>query len=280
MIPVLDGIATLADRYDAFILDIWGVLHNGMRVYNGVIPCLKELKARNKQILLLSNSPDRGAVVVKHILTPMGLTPDLYDHIVTSGDSTFEAMTGHSGQNVYCFYDREDPTALINAPVNRVYSPEDADFGLLSLLPGDAVEDDYTAILQQCRDQNMPLICANPDKFVNRGDDIHICAGAIADLYEAMGGAVSWHGKPHKAIYDRAFDCLNRPDKAKVLAIGDSLRTDVAGALDYGMDVLWNAVGIHWQEITDGGVISQDKIRQAVNHLPAHPTAILHGLAW
>lgn len=280
MIPVLDGIESLADSYDAFILDIWGVLHNGIAPYEGVIPCLQHLKSQGKTILLLSNSPDRGSVVLDYILRPMGFTPDLFDHIVTSGDSTFEAMTEHAGQKVYCFYDREDPTALHNAPVNRVYDIDDADFGLISLLPYEAEESDFKDILDECLQKNMPLVCANPDKIVGRGDDTHICAGAIADVYQAMGGHVSWHGKPHKEIYDRAFELLGRPDKAKVIAVGDSLRTDVTGALNYGIGVLWNAVGIHWQEITDNNVINQEKTAKVVSHLPANPTAILHGLRW
>lgn len=280
MIPVLSGIANIADQYDAFIFDIWGVLHDGLRPYEGVIDCLHELKLRDKSVLLLSNSPNRGEVVTRQVLSPMGITPDLFDHIVTSGDSTFDAMTKHAGKNVYCFYDHENPTALENAPVTRVYDIEQADFALISHLPWDVTEHDYDDVLRRCLNKGMTVICANPDKIVGVGNSTHICAGAIADVYEAMGGKVSWHGKPHRPIYDRAFELLGHPDKPRVMAVGDSLRTDVTGATNYGIDVLWNAVGIHWQEITNDNNISQDKIADAVSHLPDRPTAILHGLQW
>lgn len=280
MIPVLSGIEDISDKYDAYIFDIWGVLHDGLRPYDGVIECLHALKSRDKSVLLLSNSPNRGDVVVANTLTPMGITPDLFDHIVTSGDSTFDAMTKHAGQNVYCFYDHEQPTSLVGAPVTRVYDVDDADIGLISHLPWDVTEHDYDDVLRRCLDKNMTVICANPDKIVGVGNATHICAGAIADIYETMGGTVSWHGKPHAPVYDRAFALLGQPDKSRVLAVGDSLRTDVTGATNYGIDVLWNAVGIHWDEITDGGLINQARIADATSDLPQKPTAILHGLQW
>jgi HAD superfamily hydrolase (TIGR01459 family) len=186
---VLNGISTIADNYDAFILDIWGVIHNGVRAYPGVEKCLSELKSRDKQILMLSNSPNRTKYMLPQ-LQSMGIDTHLYDHIITSGESTYNALKAYTGQNIYCFYDDEDPTCLEGLNITRVYSPKDADVGLISHLDRHAQADDFDDILEQCLDKNTTLICANPDKVVDVGGRLYTCAGAVADIYQEMGGTV------------------------------------------------------------------------------------------
>lgn len=278
-IDILNGIESIADRYGAFIFDIWGVIHNGVRAYPGVEKCLTELKTQNKQVLMLSNSPNRAKYMVPQ-LQSMGIDEHLYDHIVTSGESTYRALKSHEGQKIYCLYDDEDPTCLEDIDIERVYSPENANIALVSHLERHAKPEDYSDVLKTCLEKNLTLICANPDKVVDVGGTLYTCAGAVADLYEEMGGTVSWHGKPHALVYDWAFDLLGSPDKSRVIAVGDSIRTDVTGAVNYDIDVLWNAVGIHWHEITDDHELNQNKIKQAMNGLSKYPTAILNGLAW
>lgn len=279
MTHILSGLSSLADRYDHFIFDIWGVIHNGVAVYPGVAECLGQLKARNKTVLMLSNSPNRA-----HLMAPQlqnfGIAPQLYDHIITSGESTYRALKSHEGQKVYCFFEHENPTCLSGLDIERVQSPEEADFALISHLERHAKAADYAGILGRCLQRNLPVICANPDKVVDIGGTLYVCAGSVADLYSDMGGIVSWHGKPHAAVYDWAFDLFGNPEKSRVLAIGDSIRTDVTGAVDYGIDVLWNAVGIHWEEIAANDAICHDKIKQTLADLPKKPNAILNGLAW
>ena len=228
---------------------------------------------------MLSNSPNR-ALYMPPQLDSMGIGSHLYDYVVTSGESTYRALSSHQGQRVYCLYDDENPTSLEGMDITRVYDPHDADIALVSHLPRNAKMADFENILNILRQKNITLICANPDKVVDVGGTLYPCAGGIADAYEAIGGKVSWHGKPHGAIYDWAFDLLGNPQKSRVLAVGDSIRTDVTGAVNYDIDVLWNAVGIHWHEISHDNVINENKIKQAMQGLSHHPMGILNGLAW
>lgn len=279
MTTLSNGLGEIADQYDHFILDIWGVLHNGLRAYPTVVPCLKELRQRGKQILLLTNSPNRAYYIPPQLDT-FGIESSLYDFVISSGESTHHALENYAGQSIFCFYKDEHPTAIEGLDLTRVHTPEEADVGLLSHLPRLMAAEEYRTILERCLTQDLPVICANPDKVVDIGGTLYPCAGGVADLYEAMGGHVSWHGKPHAPVYDWAMEMLGNPDKSSVLAIGDSLRTDVAGAVNFGIDVLWNAVGIHLEEIYENGEISEDKIKQATKGLSSLPTGILNGLAW
>lgn len=278
-LDILNGLSEIADSYDAFIFDVWGVIHNGVRTYPGVERCLTELKSRNKQILMLSNSPSRAKYMVAQLHT-MGIQDHLFDHVITSGESTHRELKTYEGQKIYCLGRDNNPNCLHDINFEHVSSPQDADIVLICELERNAQVDDFSDDLKACLDKNLTLICANPDKIVDVGGTLYTCAGAIADAYEAMGGTVSWHGKPCTPIYDWAFDLLGNPNKSRVLAVGDSIRTDVIGAINYDIDILWNAVGIHWHEITNSKEIDPDKIKQAMNGLPKYPTAILNGLAW
>lgn len=279
IIDVLSGIEPIAHNYDAFIFDVWGVIHNGVCAYPGVVRCLSELKARNKQILMLSNSPSRAKYMVAQ-LQSMGVGTHLFDHVVTSGESTHNALKAYEGQSIYCLGYDNDPNCLHGIQITNVSSPQDADVALICEVARNVTINDYTDTLRQCLDRDLTLICANPDKVVDVGGTLYTCAGAIADHYQDMGGTVHWHGKPYAPVYDWAFELLGQPDKTKVLAVGDSLRTDVTGAVNYGIDVLWNAVGIHWEEISHNNNVNDAKIKQALSGLPSCPTAILNGLAW
>lgn len=276
---LLNGLESIANNYDYFILDIWGVLHNGVSAYDTVVPCLEELKCRGKQVCLLTNSPNRA----KHIspqLRSMGIGDHLYDHVISSGESTYHELKNYKDQKIYCFYKDEEPTSMEGLNLSRVQTPEEADVALLSHLPRLATAEEYLPILKKCLAKSIPIICANPDKVVDVGGTLYLCAGGVADLYENMGGTVFWHGKPHAPVYDWVFKLFNNPKKTRVLAIGDSIRTDVTGASSYGIDVLWNIVGIHLHEISEQGRINEDKIKQALQGLPHAPTAVLNGLAW
>ncbi|PCH98890.1 MAG: TIGR01459 family HAD-type hydrolase [Alphaproteobacteria bacterium] len=276
---ILSGLEPIADQYDSFIFDIWGVIHNGVQAYPGVERCLSELKAADKQILMLSNTPSRAKYMIAQ-LQSMGIEEHLFDHIVTSGESTYRALKAHEGQKIHCLGRDNNPNCLHGLDLQRVPSPKDADIALVCELARDSSVEDYLETLKIYLENGTPLICANPDKVVDVGGTLYTCAGAVADAYIAMDGTVSWHGKPHAAVYDWAFDLFGNPEKSRVLAVGDSIRTDVTGAVDYGIDVLWNAVGIHWDEVSDNNVLNEDKIKQALNGLSHSPTGILNGLNW
>lgn len=279
--PIYASLADIAPDYDHFIIDVWGVLHDGVKAYKGAAEAMDYLKASGKQCLLLSNSPNRASRVVEKVIGPIGINHASYDHILTSGEAAWAHLrTHHKGQKVYTFWDDENPTALENLDnVTRVYDVREADFIYGSLVPYDAVELQYADVLAIALAHKIPFVCGNPDRVVGHGDGLHLCVGTLAEWYEKNGGNVIWIGKPYRPIYDQAWDMLGKPDKSKILAIGDSLVTDVAGAAGFGCDVLWNVTGIHWEELrSDHAVhkIDPEKVTAAIKG-HATPTGLLHG---
>lgn len=277
--PIYKGLADIADRYDHFLIDVWGVLHDGRKAYLGAPEALKFLQDKGKQVLLLSNSPNRASRVTEKVLTPIGIKHEHYNYLLTSGESAHDYMQAHhEGQKVYTFWDDENPTALENLNVTRVRSIQDADFIFGSLLPYDSDSGLYSDILMQGLNHKLPFVCGNPDRVVGHGDGLHLCVGALAEAYEKQGGNVIWIGKPYRPIYDRAWQVLGSPDKSKICAIGDGLITDVGGANTFGCDVIWNVVGIHWDELQTGGAIDPAKAITVLKDQPK-PTGLLHGFA-
>lgn len=275
--PVYDGLARIAARYDHFIVDVWGVLHDGQNAYEGAADAMKYLKDAGKQILLLSNSPNRSSRVVEKVITPIGIPASSYDFILTSGEAAHAHMeTHHAGQKVYTFWDDEEPTAIAGLDLTRVYDVAEADFIFGSLVPYHAESDDYVNVLLRALDLKLPFVCGNPDRVVGHGDALHLCVGALAEAYEQQGGSVTWIGKPYRPVYDQAWEMLGKPDKSKILAIGDSLVTDVAGANGFGCDVLWNVTGIHWDELQTAQKIDPTRVSKALSGNPV-PTGLLHG---
>jgi HAD superfamily hydrolase (TIGR01459 family) len=278
--PVYTGIGQIAERYDHFIIDIWGVLHDGLQAYAGVIDAMAFLKAEGKQTLLLSNSPNRSQRVVDNVVTPIGIAPDMYDHIITSGEASWAHIKAqHEHQKVYVLWHDEQPTALVDTNVKRVYDITQADFIYGSLIPREATSLSYQDILAQALARQIPFVCGNPDRVVGIGDTLYLCAGTFAEQYEAMGGHVVWIGKPYPTVYEQAWASLGRPDKSRILAIGDSLLTDVAGARNFGCDVLWNVTGIHWEELKSDHAVHQVDAQKVLEALAGHalPTGLLQG---
>lgn len=278
--PVYDGLSDIAHRYDHFIIDVWGVLHDGIHAYKGAPEAMHWLKAQGKQTLLLSNSPNRSARVIEKVVTPIGIPPSDYNHILTSGEAAWAYMRDHhKGQKVYTFWDDEKPSALENLECTRVYTLNEADFMYGALVPYDAVFEQYLDVLNTALKKRIPFVCGNPDRVVGHGDRLHLCVGTLAEWYEAQGGPVVWIGKPYQPVYDQAWVMLGKPDKSKILAIGDSLVTDVAGAKNFGCDVLWNVTGIHWEELKSDhaeNTINPNKVSEALKG-HATPTGLLHG---
>lgn len=278
--PIHDTLAAALARYDHFIIDIWGVLHDGVKAYAGVPAALSAMKTAGKQLLLLSNSPNRASRVVEKVITPIGITPATYDHILTSGEAAYAHMRDHhAGSRVYTFWDEEEPTAIEGANLTRVYDVREADFIYASLIPYDAAASDYADVMALALSRRLPLVCGNPDRVVGHGDTLHVCVGTLAEAYERMGGPVIWIGKPYLPVYEQAWAMMGKPDKSKILAIGDSLVTDVAGAAGFGCDVYWNVTGIHWEELKSqhaAGRIDPVRVQAAIEG-HATPTGLLHG---
>lgn len=276
-LPVFAGLGDFADRYDHFIVDIWGVLHDGNHAYPGAVEAMRYLQSRGKQVLLLSNSPNRSQRVVQKVLGPIGIPADTYQHIITSGEAAHHHMAEHhAGQKVYTFWDDEIPTALEDLDVERVYDIDQADFIYASLVPYNSVAQTYAPALEQALRRNLTIVCGNPDRVVINSGGLHLCVGTLADTYEKQGGKVVWFGKPYRPIYEWAHELLGKPDPQKIIAIGDGLLTDVGGATNFGCDVVWNVEGIHWDEVATNDRIDQKKLDHVLKD-HAWPTALMHG---
>ncbi|MBV8121946.1 MAG: TIGR01459 family HAD-type hydrolase [Alphaproteobacteria bacterium] len=288
-IPYLRGISVLAPDYDGFILDLWGVVHDGIKPLPGAVDCMRSLIHAGKRIALLSNAPRRADDVARRI-AQIGVPGESYHHIVSSGeeawqhlrqrDDPFYAALGRRCLHICSDRDLEIREGLDLAFVD---SPECADFILNTGPAGwdDAIED-YAPLLRRSLDRCLPMVCANPDLVVRHGAQLALCAGALAQWYEAQGGRVRWHGKPYRSIYDRCLTLLGVADRSRILAVGDSLRTDIAGAAAAGLDSLLIIGGIHADEF--GAVGDRDPDPAVIDAALAagayHPVAVARRLLW
>jgi len=253
---LLDGIAGLAQHYDGFILDVWGVLHNGMTPYPGVIDALERLQAAGKRVALLSNAPMRAEQVARRI-EKIGVPRHLFQAVMTSGEEVWQNLL-HRTDPFYAALGRR--CLFLGTPRHRgmlegiglteAATPDEADF-ILDTGPDD-LDDACTpvrAILERAAARGLPMACANADLHVMHGDTLIVCAGQLAKIYEEMGGTVRWHGKPHGSVYAACLELLGIADRSRILCVGDSLRTDIAGANAAGLDALLVAGGIHEAEL-------------------------------
>lgn len=289
-VPLIPGLSGIADRYDGFILDLWGVVHDGVRPYPGVVDCLSALCAGGKRVCLLSNAPRRiDAAAGK--LTAMGVTPDLYDALHTSGEASFEALRDRSdawhaalGPKLFHIGPPRDNDVYDSLTDRvRVATPEEADFVLNTGIDDyDETLADYDPILRRCLDRGLPMLCANPDLVVVIDESLVLCAGELARHYAALGGDVRYHGKPHAPVYRRCFDLLGGMAPSRILAVGDSLRTDIAGANAAGIDSLLITGGIHREELGTalGELPGPERLADLLSASPHRPTWAAAGLRW
>jgi HAD superfamily hydrolase (TIGR01459 family) len=277
-----EGFAEFAGQYDGFIVDLWGVIHDGVRPYPGALDCLSRLAG--KQVLLLSNAPRRAAAAIE-ALRRLGVRDGLYGGILTSGEATWLALRDRHdpwfaalGSRVYHLGPERDRNVIEGLDLTLAGAPGDADF-VLNTGPddhrtGDSL-DDFKAELDACLAAGLKMICANPDLEIVRGGVRILCAGALAAYYGAQGGDVRSIGKPDPAIYQTAFDMIGVPPK-RILAVGDSLRTDIAGAAASGIDAAWILGGLHAATLgTDRG-----KIAAAAAEAGLSPVAALPAFVW
>lgn len=253
---MLGGLSAVADRYDGFILDLWGVLHDGVRPYPGAVNTLLQLKRQGKRAIILSNGPRRAASLVRRT-GEIGITPDLYEALHSSGEETWRLLRERRdpviaalGRRVFPLIPERDRDLLDGLDLATAESPAAADF-LLATGLANAAETvaAYELALAAGAANGRPLLCANPDLEVVRGGVREYCAGALAARYEALGGPVLYVGKPHPAVYRTCLAQLGSVARSRILAVGDSLRTDVAGAVGIGVDSLLVLGGIHAEEL-------------------------------
>ena len=252
---VIRGLGDIAEQYDSYILDLWGCLHDGVAIYPAALNALRRLKSAGKRAIILSNAPRRAREVGVR-LAEMGITPDLYERLYTSGEETWrelaqdeiEALKGR-GRRLYPLMPGRDRTILEGVAATEVEDPAEADFILVTgTETGKEEVASFDPVLAPAAARGIPLVCANPDLVVHRGGIEEICAGSIAQRYEMLGGEVVWFGKPYPAVYRRILsECGLAP--GRLLCVGDALRTDVAGGAGIGAATLFIIGGIHHQEL-------------------------------
>jgi HAD superfamily hydrolase (TIGR01459 family) len=249
MTEVAPGLRALAPLYDGFILDQWGVLHDGVRPYPGAVECLGRLHAAGKRIIVVSNSGRRSAPNVA-IMARLGFPPALYDTLISAGEDAWLGLRNRAdpfyaglGRRALVIARDDHGVLLEGLDVERAERAEDADFVLLLGIDRDL--EAYEAAIATALARGLKLICANPDLVRFSDEGMKDAAGALARRYEARGGEVRWHGKPHPPIYRTALASLGIADRARILAIGDSVEHDIAGAAAIGIDAALVACGIH-----------------------------------
>lgn len=255
---LVSGLADIAADYDAILCDVWGVIHNGQRPHDAACAALARFRHERGLVILVSNSP-RPVEGIPPQLAGIGVPEDAWDAIVTSGDAT-RMMVREGGYGSRCFHlgPERDHLLFDTMDVVRSNDPEaDADFIICTGPWDDETEtaEDYRTLFTQLAARKLPMICANPDLVVERGDRLITCAGSLAALYGELGGRVDYAGKPHPPIYRLAREMLATLDLSlpdgkwdRVLFIGDGLPTDIPGAKAQGLDALFITAGIHAAE--------------------------------
>ena len=277
-----ERLSDLVDGVEVILSDIWGVVHNGLESFPEACEALHTYRQRGGTVILITNAP-RPADSVQRQLRKLGVADETYDAIVSSGDLTRNFVADHPGKKIFWIGPERDSS--IHRGLDAVMAPlEQADYIICTGLFDDETEsaEDYRVMMLQAREHKLPLICANPDIVVERGDRLIYCAGAIAELYRELGGEAIFYGKPHRPIYERAMalaaERRGQPTSLdRVLAIGDSVRTDLTGALGFGIDCLFLTRGIHSEEFEGIDQLDPASVKELFGH---PPRALMRELKW
>ena len=287
-LTLLDGLQTVADRYDVILCDVWGVVHNGVAAHEPAADALMRFRAMGGRVVLLSNAPRPGSAVATQ-LDRLRVPHAAYDAIVTSGDLTRAGVAERIEQVLHHLGPPRDLPIFEGLPV-RFGSVEEADYVVCSGFEaedeGNESVDDYRPRLEAMRRRDLWMLCANPDLIVERGHLLVPCAGAIAQVYEAMGGQVYYAGKPHRPVYEQAVATAAKLAGReipldRVLAIGDAIRTDIAGAAGFGIDSILVARGIHSEDLgLHVGPLASQSVQDWLALQDVQPNAVIERLVW
>ena len=283
--PLIANFSALAPDYDVLLSDVWGVIHNGIAAYPHACDALMRMRARGGVVILITNAP-RPSEVVSRQLERLHVPRETYDAIVSSGDVTRSVIQQRHGQSLYHLGPERDRS--IFSGLDLRFAPlESADYVVCSGLEDDESEtpDDYRTRLEAMLARNLFMVCGNPDVVVERGSTLVYCAGAIADLYATMGGKVLYAGKPYRPIYEMA---LAKAESAagrkiainRVLAVGDSVRTDLKGAHTMGLDFLFVTSGIHADELGSREQPDHSALTATFTAAGGMPKAVIRELRW
>lgn len=280
------SINEIADQYDTFLVDLWGVIHDGIIAYDGVAECLERLHQQGKHIVFVSNAPRRATRAVEG-LRRMGVADHLYDHVITSGEVTYlyltETVHDYGDQYYMIGPDRDDGLLEESSRFTRTDNVAEASFVIATGFDNDASTlEEMLPELESVKAHNLPMICANPDLVVVRNSGAHaLCAGVMAAKYSEMGGEVQYFGKPHADVYHKALALAGNPDLARVAVIGDSLTTDIKGGNGIGIatylipgGILGKDLGIVHGELPDPQALAQLCSKQDA----IYPTGVIPAL--
>jgi len=285
-VPLIERFAPLARGYDVLFCDVWGVVHNGIAAFADACDALKRFRTSGGTAILITNAPRPGAAVVR-ILDRLAVPHDAYDAIVSSGDVTRAIVESRLNESVFHIGPQRD--LPIFAGLDVEFAPlETADYVVCSGLFDDTTEtpESYRGMLAAMRARGLFMVCANPDVVVERGDDLVYCAGALADAYAALGGEVLYCGKPHAPIYEAALARAaalrggTPPPLPRVLAVGDSVRTDLKGAASFGIDCLFVTSGLHADQYGSRESPDVAALNAMFDTAKVAPKAIVRGLVW
>jgi HAD superfamily hydrolase (TIGR01459 family) len=285
-IALVEGLSGLASRYDLILCDVWGVLHNGLVAFAPASDALAQFRAAGGTVVLVSNAPRPNSDVAAQ-LDRVAVPRTAWDAIVTSGDLTRTAVIERKGQTVHHLGPERDHAIFAGLDV-EFGNVESADYVVCSGFHDDEREtvEDYRAILRRMKERDLCMICANPDLVVERGDRLVPCAGALALAYEEIGGSVFYAGKPHRPIYEAALALGAKlrgqaVELSRVLAIGDAMRTDIAGAAAFGIHSLLVARGIHAAELgLEKGPLEATGVRTWLSAQECQPHGFCEELVW
>nr|WP_040302000.1 TIGR01459 family HAD-type hydrolase [Afipia clevelandensis] len=274
----------LTKDVDVILSDVWGVIHDGVKGFLPACQALQSFREQGGTVIMITNAP-RPADSVQRQLRKMEISDETYDAIVSSGDLTRTYVASHLGQSFFMIGPERDNPMLRGLDV-KLTTLEKADTIICTGPFNDEVEteEDYREMMEEARKRNLTFICANPDIVVERGHRLITCAGAIAELYRSLGGETIFYGKPHRPIYDRALElAAEKRGKTtplnRVLAIGDSVRTDLTGANRMGMDCLFLTRGIHAVEFEGLDIADEFSVRRVFGETKP-PRALMQDLTW
>jgi HAD superfamily hydrolase (TIGR01459 family) len=280
------GFETLACDYDVVLCDVWGVMHNGLAAFPAACDALMRFRSGGGTAILITNAPRSGEAVAR-ILDRLKVSRDAYDAITSSGDVTRGIVKARLPESVFHLGPERDLSIFAGLEV-RLAAPESADYVVCSGLFDDTVEtpENYRELLGALRARSLFMVCANPDIVVERGDALVYCAGALADAYAALGGDVLYCGKPHPPIYELALATAAKlrggkmPCRRRVLAIGDSVRTDLNGAAGFGLDCMFVISGIHAEEYGSRATPDLAALNAMFAAAGVKPRAVMRELIW
>ena len=256
----IEGLSSIADNYQLFYVDLWGVVHNGVSLHNEAIKVLKEITKKNKDYVLLTNAP-RPNSAVKSFLEKLGMEKEIRDHVFTSGEAALNYLKNNLSDNLFFHVGpTKDFDLFKDFEKNKLKNIENSEYILCTGLFDDHDEDlqYYKNLFEKNIEKKM--ICTNPDLIVDRGNARELCAGSVAIIFEKMGGKVIYFGKPYPEVYNHSIDNKNK----KILSIGDNLNTDIKGANLLNFDSLIISNGIHKNEIKEKGIEKTSKSYEVI----------------